>query len=142
MRPQNLASVFLYLGLTLSIISCKTLPSTTFSIKGLDTTIKATKISISDLAKNYKLYQGQCIETTGRFCQAFEEFAIYTDNSIFTSDAEGFWLGTNRQLNIDNASFDKMNGKRVTIKGRIDTTKKGHLASYLATIDSIYFWQH
>jgi hypothetical protein len=142
MRPQNFISGFLCLILILTTISCKTLPSSTFSIKSLDTTIKATKISISDLAKNYKLYQGQYIETTGRFCEAFEEFAVYTNNNILTGEAEGFWLGTDRQLKIDNALFDKMNGKPVTIKGKIDTTRKGHLASYLATIDSIYFWQH
>jgi hypothetical protein len=65
-----------------------------FSISSLDTTIKATRISISDLAKNYKLYQGQYIETSGRFYQAFEEFAIYKDKNILTGEAEGFWLGT------------------------------------------------
>jgi hypothetical protein len=141
MTIQNFISAFLSLSLTLTFISCTTSPSNTFSITSLDTTIKATKISISDLAKNYKSYQGQYIETSGRFYQAFEEFAIYTDKNVLTGEADGFWLGTDRELNIDNVSFDKMNGKRVTIKGRVDTTHKGHLSSYLATIDRIYFWQ-
>ena len=141
MRLQYFIPAFLTLSLTLPFISCKTSPSSTFSITSLDTTIKATKISISELAKNYKSYQGQYIETTGRFYQGFEEFAIYTDKNILTGEADGFWLGTDQELNIDNASFDKMNGKRVTIKGKIDTTHKGHLSSYLATIDRIYFWQ-
>lgn len=141
MRLQSLIPVILSFSLTLTLISCKTSPSKTFSIISLDTTIKPTKISISDLAKNYKLFQGKYIETTGRFYQAFEEFAIYTDKNILTGEADGFWLSTDQELNIDNASFDKMNGKRVTIKGKIDTTHKGHLSSYLATIDRIYFWQ-
>ncbi len=141
MRLQNLIPVFLSLCLTLTLISCKTSPNTTFSITSLDTTTKATKISISELAKNYKLYHGQYIETTGRFYQAFEEFAIYTNKNILTGERDGFWLGTDQELNIDNVSFDKMNGKRVTVKGRIDTTHKGHLSSFLATIDRIYFWQ-
>jgi len=112
-----------------------------FSIKRLDTSIKVTKISISDLVKNYKSYQGQYIETSGHFYQAFEEFAIYKGKNILTGEVGSFWLDTDQELNIDSASFDKMNGKRVTVKGRIDTTQKGHFSSYLATIDRIYFWQ-
>jgi hypothetical protein len=141
MTIQNFILAFISLSLTLPLISCTRPSSNTFSIPSLDTTIKATKISISDLAKNYKSYQGQYIETSGYFYQAFEEFAIYTDKNILTDEAGGFWLGTDRELNIDNASFDKMNGKQVTIKGRVDTTQKGHLSLYLATIDKIYFWQ-
>lgn len=141
MRLQNFILAFLTISLTLTFISCKTSPTTTFSVTGLDTTTKATKISISDLAKNYKSYQGQYIETTGYFYQAFEEFAVYTTKSPLFGQADGFWLGTNQELNIDHTSFEKMIGKQVTIKGRIDTTQKGHLSSYLATIDSIYFWQ-
>ena len=141
MRPPILIPVILLLSLTLTLISCKTTPSKIFTITSLDTTIDPIKILISDLAKNYKLYQGKYIETTGRFYRSFEDFAIYTDENIFTGDADGFWLSTDRGLNIDNASFEKMDGKRVTIKGKIDTTHKGHLNSYLATIDRIYFWQ-
>mgnify|MGYP001017863472 CR=1 FL=1 len=142
MRLQNLTQVFLCFSLTLTLISCKTSSSTTFKIASLDTTIKATKISISELAKNYKSYQGQYIETTGIFYLGFEEFAIYTDKNILTGEAEGFWLGTDHQLNINNVPFDKMIGKRVTIKGKIDTTHTGHMNSYLATIDKIYFWKY
>ena len=127
--------------LTLVIYSCKTSPKLAFKVSHLDTTIATTKISISELADNYKKYQGQYIETTGKFYQGFEEFAIYTDKSLLTGESKQFWLGIDKELNIDNASFDKMNGKRVTIKGIIDTTDKGHLSSYLATISKIYFWK-
>jgi hypothetical protein len=141
MKNCFLTKAFFYISLITLFVACKNSPDTTFSVADLDTTIKATKISISDLAKNYKSYQGQYIETTGRFYQAFEEFAIYSDKNILTGEADGFWLGTDHELNIDDASFEKMNGKRVTVKGKIDTTHKGHLSSYLATIDRIYFWQ-
>lgn len=127
--------------LTLAIYSCKTSPKLVFKVSHLDTTIKATKISISELADNYKNYQGKYIETTGKFYQGFEEFAIYTDKSLLTGESKQFWLGTDKDLNIDNISFDKMNGKRITIKGVINTTSKGHLSSYLATITKIYFWK-
>lgn len=123
------------------IFSCKTSPKLSFKITQLDTSIKTTKISIAELADNYKKYQGQYIETTGKFHQAFEEFAIYTNKNFWTGEARGFWLGTVKELNIDNASLEKMNCKQITIKGFIDTTSKGHLSSYLATIRRIYFWQ-
>ena len=141
MTHRKIIPLLIVISLTLAFISCKTSPKQTFSLSSLDMTIKTTKISISDLAKNYKSYQGQYIETTGRFYQGFEEFAIYTEKNIFTGEAKGFWLGTDQNLKIDNTSFEKMYGKRVTIKGRIDTTAKGHLSSYLATIGKIYFWQ-
>ena len=141
MTIRNYISALTFFVWTFAIHSCKTSPKLAFKISNLDTTIKVTKISISELADNYKNYQGQYIETTGKFYQGFEEFAIYTDKNLFTGTSKQFWLGTNRDLNIDNISFDKMNGKRITIKGIIDTTSKGHLSSYLATIDKIYFWE-
>ena len=141
MTLQEFSPALLFLSLTVAFISCQTSPSKTFKIVSLDTTIRATKISITDLAKNYKTYHGQYVETTGRFYQAFEEFAIYSNKNIFTGEADGFYLDTDKELNIDDADYEKMNGKKVTIKGKIDTTHKGHLSSYLATIDMIYFWQ-
>ncbi len=123
------------------VSSCHSSPNYSFSIPGLDTTIKATSISIDDLAKNYKQYQGQYIETKGTFFQAFEEFAVYTDKSFWTGERKGFWLETDPNLNIDNKSFESIDGKRVRIKGIIDTTSRGHLGSYLATIREIYFWE-
>lgn len=141
MTVRNYISALTFFVLTLAIYSCNTSPKLVFKVYHLDTTITATKVSISELADNYKKYQGQYIETTGKFYQGFEEFAIYSDNSLFTGESKQFWLGTDKELNIDNASFDRMNGKRVTIKGLIDTTSKGHLSSYLATISKIYFWK-
>ncbi len=142
MRSSNLIQVFIIFILTLVIFSCKTTPNKTFRIVDLDTSINPTKISISELAKNYKSYHGRYIETKGRFHSAFEEFAIYTNKNIFTGEADGFWLEPNEALKIDNLDFDKINGKLVTLKGRIDTTDKGHLSSYFATIKEIYFWQY
>ena len=141
MTVRNYISALTFFVLILVICSCKTSPKLVFKIYHLDTTIKATKISISELADNYKKYHGRYIETTGKFYQGFEEFAIYTDRNILTGESKQFWLGTDKDLNIDNASFDKMNGKLVTIKGIVDTTSKGHLSSYLATISKIYYWQ-
>ncbi len=56
-------------------------------------------------------------------------------------EPNGFWLDLDKDLKIDIVSFKRMSGGRVTIKGIIDTTSKGHLSSYLATIKNIYFWR-
>jgi hypothetical protein len=141
MTLHNFISCLTVCILTVTVFSCKTEPKLTFKVVQLDTTTKAVRISISDLADNYKKYQGQYIETTGNFYEAFEEFAIYTDKNLLTGAVQGFWLDTDKDLSIDNTSFDKMNGKSVTIKGMIDTAHKGHLSSYLATVSRIYYWQ-
>ena len=141
MKARIYISAVTILALTLVIYSYKISPTPTFRLTYLDTTSKATKISISKLANSYKNYQGRYIETSGTFYAAFEEFAIYAPNNLFTGESKGFWLSTGKDLNIDLASFEKMNGERITIKGIVDTTDKGHLGSYLATIKGIYFWK-
>lgn len=140
MTHRTLIQSLIVVWLTLALVSCKTSPSKTLSIANLDTTIKATKISISDLAKNYKSYQGLYVETTGQFYQAFEEFAIYTPKPLF-GERKGFWLESDMALAYDSLFFANANGREVTIKGIMDTMRKGHLSMYLATIRRIYFWE-
>jgi hypothetical protein len=99
------------------------------------------KVSISYLAKNYREYHGQYIETVGRFYGGFEEFAIYTKPTFFTGERYGFWLDLNNRLNIEEESLIKMSGHQVHLKGILDTTDHGHLGGYLGTIKKIYFWE-
>ena len=141
---MTLRSIILFLtfySLIISLKSCRTSTNKSFIVRKLDKTIKPIRISISDLAENYKKFQGQYIETTGTFQHGFEEFAIYPDTTLFTGPSKGFWLDINRDLNLDRSYFEKIDGKRVRIKGIIDTTSKGHMGSYWATIDKIYFWE-
>jgi|GEM_PF-6146032 len=124
LRLQNITNHFIY----------GALPS-------LDTTIKATKVSISELADNYKSFHGQYIETTGTYYGGFEDFALYTNKNWITREAKAFWLNLHYDLHIDHASYTKMSGRRITVKGLMDTTSQGHLNSYLATITHIYYWK-
>jgi len=119
--------------------ACKHSTRFIFQVQQPDS-IQAVHVPISKLAINYKNYQGKYIETSGRFYQSFEEFAIYTDEP-FTSERKGFWLDMDHRLKIDDDYFTKISGKRVIIKGYIDTSSKGHLGLYQATIKGIYFWQ-
>ena len=87
------------------------------------------------------MYHGEYIETSGIFYSAFEQFAIFTKRRSIIGGARAFWLDTNRGLEINSDLFEKMNGKTIHIKGRIDTTRTGHMGQYLATIEEIYFWE-
>ena len=122
------------------INSCAPNPKLKNYLPTLDSTLKPIQIDIKTLADDYKTYQGKYIETTGQFYQAFEEFAIYAPKPLF-GERKGFWLESDRALEYDSLFFAKVNGKKVTIKGILDTTSKGHLSMYLATIRRIYSWE-
>ncbi|MBS1511877.1 MAG: hypothetical protein JST86_13605 [Bacteroidetes bacterium] len=122
------------------VSSCNTRPKLRLSIPGLDSTTHAIKVDINDLINNYKSYHGQIIETTGRFYQGFEEFAIYGRKPFF-KQRKGFWLEEDLNLKDDSAFFEKINGQMITIKGVVDTTQKGHLGMYVAEIRRIYFFE-
>ena len=85
------------------------------------------------------MYHGEYIETSGIFYSAFEQFAILTKKR--SGGSRAIWLDTNRDLKINSDLFEKMNGNTIHIKGRIDTTRTGHMGQYLATIEEIYFWE-
>ena len=127
-------------SLLILFFACRTSPKLSFDVPALDTTIHPTKISLSDLAKDYKAYNGKYIETEGTFHSHFEQFAVFTDKKFLTSKTQAFWLDLNRKLQIPEEAFGKMNGQQIRIKGKIDMTRKGHLGQYIATIDNIYYW--
>ena len=134
-------TIAILICLTISLAFCKTPTNLKFSILKIDSTIKPTTISINDLAKDYKLYQGQYIETSGRFIASFENFSIMTESDSSKKWIQRFWLDPDKNLKIGKRSMDKMNGKTIKIKGMIDTTRRGHLSLYLATITKIYSWE-
>ena len=125
MTVQGYIVLLISFGLMFGFTSCKTAPKMKLSISRLDSIIKPRKVSINDLARNYKSYHGQYVETTGLFYAAFEQFAIYAGKEIWSNKASGFWLDINNELNIDDAAIDKMNETNITIKGLVDTTRKG-----------------
>lgn len=127
--------------MALFLNACKIPPKGVYKVLEVDSSISEKRISISELVINYKSYHGRYIETTGKFYYAFEEFAIYTNKNLFSNEARGFWLDLNPDLNINDTSFEKMDGKLIRVRGVIDTTRKGHLNSYLATISNIYYWE-
>jgi len=99
----------------------------------LDSSIKATKISIKDLAKKYKSLHGQYVETEGIFYYEFENVSLCANR-----DGGCFWLDFNEKIYQDSVQI-KGTTKRFTMKGQIDTSRRGHLSFCLATISNIYY---
>jgi hypothetical protein len=122
------------------LASCNSNPTQKICLQKIDSTTRPLKLDIETLVSNYKLYQGKYIETTGQFYQAFEEFAIYGSKPFF-GERKGFWLESDMALPYDSLFFAEANGNRIRIKGIVDTSSKGHLSSYLATIQRIYCWE-
>jgi hypothetical protein len=141
MTSRNLTLTILYAFFLGLLNACDSSPRLKISLLNLDSTIRPTKIDMETLARDYKIYQGKYIETTGRFFQAFEEFAIYT-RKPFLGERKGFWLENEADLPYDSVFFAKADGTEVTIKGIVDTTRKGHSGAYLGTIRKIYSWEN
>lgn len=133
-------SILLIMTFTIAFGSCNSKSKFRHSISSIDSTIKPIKVDIEKLVDDYKSYQGKYIETTGQFFQAFEQFSISARKPLFGS-RKSFWLDNDMNLSYDENFFQKINGKTVTIKGIMDTTSRGHLSMYLATIRRIYFWE-
>ena len=91
---------------------------------------------MKDLVKKYSSLQGQYIETEGIVYCEFENVAICLDKG---KDSKCFWLDLSRDLIINDSLLQIASGKRFILKGVIDTSSKGHLGAYLATIRTVYY---
>lgn len=132
--------IFLLIGMY-GLNSCRSTSKQTYLVKQINDSIVPVKISITDLAKFYKFYDGKYIETTGMFSGGFEDVAIYSKKSLFVKESKGFWLEIPSDLGVSPGELIKMSGKQITIKGMVDASSKGHMSAYYATIKAIYFWE-
>lgn len=88
-------------------------------------------VSLEDLVVNKAKYHGQIIQTQGYFFERFEERAVYSDNKITNNrnPKAAVWIqfsaNAKRRFN-----FDSLSTKYITIRGIVDTTKKGHVGAY------------
>ena len=129
--------VFYAIGFYLIIaVSCRTTVPLVSSKFQLDTSISPTKIPMEKLIFEFKKYHGKYIETTGLFYSGFEMFAIFPDPQT-SMISQGFWLKTGPGIDIKK----DVNGKKITVRGILDTTYHGHMESYLDSIVKIYSWQ-
>jgi hypothetical protein len=137
---MNYLKVNIVICLLIGVASCNLInkSKTEYKVLSLDSTLQTTKISIKNLTKNYKSYQGIYIETEGIFYDEFENVSICINRG---RDIKCFWLRFNDSLLKDFSLLMKSSTKRVTLKGVVDTSSKGHLSSYLATIKNVYYFK-
>lgn len=139
MSIRNFIAISSACILIIVIGSCESPPELTIKISGIDTAIKPIKVSLAELATHCKSYHGKYIETTGKFHAAIEQFAIYTDKNLLTGKIYGFWLEPGKDF-IPSYPLNLSNGKRITIRGIVDITDRGHLGMYSASIKKINYW--
>ena len=103
----------------------------------LDSNTKAKYIPFKILLNNYPSLDGQIVETEGIFNYSFEDISICT---VKSTDLKCFWVDFSQKLNEETYMLlRKVSGQRLRIKGTIDTSDKGHLGSYLATLKDVYY---
>jgi hypothetical protein len=120
------------------LFSCNNKPEILIADNKTDSATSAIEISLSDLAKIYASLNGQFIVTKGQFSFLFEQVGIH-DDALFASETDCFWLRFKNVMYEQEDKLSLLSGKRVTIKGKVNVNSKGHLGSYLASIDSVYF---
>ncbi len=129
----------LFISILLLSTSCIEKSKINFINAGLDSTIKVQKISFKNLIKTYKSLHGQFVEVEGHGLFGFELSALCRKNDLFDDDQACFWLEFSRDLKINDSLILFASGHKFILKGRIDTTQKGHLNFYPAALTDIYY---
>jgi hypothetical protein len=80
---------------------------------------------------------GELIETEGVFRYNFEDVAIYPSKQ--SSFPEAIWLKLPSTDYLPDSVLNNLNGKRITVIGRIDFSDKGHENGYFASLDSVFY---
>lgn len=95
-------------------------------------TSNAINMSFKDLY-NSKEIEGKKINIEGFFAFNFEDIALYPGN--FKQKA--IWLDLNDKFVQNDTLLSKINGKKITVTGTVDLSRKGHLNYYFCTLYNI-----
>ena len=71
------------------------------------------------------MFDGKEIEVTGIYHEQFEDVAIYLSRA--SDREEAMWVDLPK-------SHDKLDGKRIRMRGKFDINSKGHLGQYIGTL--------
>lgn len=93
-----------------------------------------SKLSSEELYTS-KEVNGRTVSIEGFFSYNFEDIALYPNRSNL--DSKGVWLAFDDKLLQSDSLLRKLNGKKVSIIGTIDLSRKGHLNSYFCTLFNI-----
>jgi len=135
-------SLFIFsIAILLFSSSCVEKSRISFVNSSLDSTIIATKISFKNLVKNYKSLHGQYIVTEGYAFWGFETSALCRKDDFWSKSNEQscFWLNFNKNLHPNDSLLLFASGRKFILKGKVDTTDRGHLGFYTAALSDIYY---
>lgn len=93
------------------------------------------EISLKDIEKIWNL-NGHFVKLEGILHYSFEDVALYP--SKHSDVKEAIWLNLIVPDEIPELQLEKMDGKKATIIGKINTSNKGHYGAYIATLDSAF----
>lgn len=110
------------------------------------------KVSISDLLTKPEEYANKIIEITGFYKSAVEESALYLNrNSLNNKEtSKALWIRfdvgyplykNNTDLNLLDSykEFEKIDRKKIRVKGKFYPSSKGHLSSFFGTIGNVFY---
>lgn len=110
-------------------------------------------IDMEQLLKNPDAYKNKIIETIGVYQTGFEESAIYVNNSNIKrkETKQALWITFNNNYYplIDSKTgvnlldsyqtIEKINGRKIKIKGRFNPTSKGHLGMFFGSVENVFY---
>ena len=109
-------------------------------------------VSFSHLIDSAKFYDKQYVEVSGTYLEGKHISALVNDSTFtdhgnshalwinFTQDCPLYLEGKNTGLfEAEDGEYNQINNKLVTIRGRVEIEKKGHLNAYRATINQVSY---
>ena len=113
-----------------------------------DKDVHFKNISMAHLLDSARFYNKQFVEISGKYIEGKNISALVNDSLFvgrknssslwvnFTQDCPLFLAGTQQGLfSSEDGSFEKLNNRRVTIRGRVEANSKG----YSATINEVSY---
>lgn len=114
--------------------------------------VKFKKVTFTHLIDSVKYYDKQYIEVSGKYLEGKNISALVND-STFTDHANSrsLWVNFTQDCPLyladkhtglfetEDGEYLQINKRLMTIRGRLDLSKKGHLDSYRATLNEVSY---
>ncbi len=107
-------------------------------------------ISFTKARDSLQFLDGHFVEISGYFIWGSEEFAI-SENKKVADSKDVIWIDLSNEI-IDSifmsiksdkkkSSFDKIQGKKIKIKGVVNSFEHGHLNQYMFSIKQVCYFE-
>jgi hypothetical protein len=97
--------------------------------------VEAEKVALTDSFRIKELH-GRFVEIEGILHYNFEDVALYP--SKHSDVIKAMWLNLIIPDKVSEMKIKRMDGVKVVLIGKIDTTDQGHYDAYIATLDSAF----